>query len=87
MNRIPEKVIVSLQDRGRSFSCDAELPSSMHGAALKQGLLRLLKEKLPSKYAGCTTLSIVVNNKELGNRETLADVAAWDGTILVLTVV
>ena len=81
---IPERVLVSLQDRESGFQSDAELPSHMPASKLSVGLLRLLQSHEPGRYSGCTKLDIWIGDRKLSNDQTLASVGAWDGTVLAI---
>ncbi len=83
-NDIPEKVIVCLNDEVRGFARDAELPSRMPFEELRKGLLKLLRSKEPAYYAGCERLEISYEGVQVGDRQTLASIGAWEGSRLAL---
>ena len=80
--KIPEKVIVCLQDSVRNYRTDAELPSQMLIPDLRKGILALLKEYEPGKYAACTEISLSFNGSSLRDSQTLASQGIWDGSVL-----
>lgn len=81
---LPEKVLVELHMEELYFQRDAELPAQMPLLDLKRGLLTLLQEKEPKRFSNIGAIAILYNGAVIPDTKTLADIGAWDGSILTL---
>ena len=66
------------------FRRDAELPTQMPIEDVREGLLRLLREREPKKFSKIKGITIAFRGKQLPDDTTLAAVGAWDGSKLEL---
>ena len=83
---VPDSVWVELSFPDMDYHRDALLPSQMPVSKLKEGLLKLLKEREAKRFSKVTGISIFYQGELLPNDATLASQGIWDGSILVLEV-
>ena len=81
---IPSSVLVTITDIANNYKSDFELPSQMLIKDLTMGILRLLREFEPKKYAGRTSVDLWVGEKKLKDDQTLASAGVWDGSEITL---
>ncbi len=81
---IPTSVLVTITDRANNYSSDFELPSQMLIKDLAMGVIRLLREDEPRKYAGKSTVDLWVGDEKLRDNQTLASSGVWDGSEISL---
>lgn len=86
MKEVPEKVYVELHVDDLYFRCDAELPTHMQLKDLKKGLLTLLREKEQRRFSSVREISVSYRGSPIPDTKTLADIGAWDGSILALDI-
>ena len=82
--RIPDKVLLCITDNINGLQFDIELPSQMPACDLSEGVLRLLQDYAPTRYARYTTVELWTANKKLLANQTLASEKIWDGSELFL---
>ena len=80
----PDKVIVSIADEENKFYADVELPTRMAIHNLSKGIVRLLREFEPLKYAGKTSANLWAGDTKLKEDQTLASAGVWDGSVVHL---
>lgn len=84
IGEIPDSVIVAVVDNDNGYTSDMELPTEMLVDDLVKGILHLLQEYEPRKYAGQRLPVLYAKERELDGGETLASAGIWDGTEIVL---
>ena len=75
--QIPEKVIVTVRTAGGEFSADAELPTDMNVGRVRQGLLRLLRDRSPNLFSRVEEISLSLGDRPLDDAGTLAAQGVW----------
>lgn len=84
ISEIPDRVIVAVVDSDNGYTSDMELPTEMPVDDLAKGILHLLREYEPRKYAGRYLPVLYAKGRELNSGETLASAGIWDGAEIVL---
>ena len=87
MKEVPEKAYVEVHVDDLYFRCDAELPTKMQLPNLKKGLFTLLREKEPRRFSDVKDILILYNGSPIPDDKALADLGAWDGSILKLELI
>ena len=83
---IPDSVWVELRLPDMDYQRDAALPTQIPVSKIKNGLLKLLKERESNRFSKVDGLSIFYQGELLPDDVTFASQGIWDGSILVLEV-
>lgn len=83
---VPDSVWVELCQPDMDYQRDAVLPTQIPISKVKDGLLKLLKERESKRFSKVERLSIFYQGELLPDDVTFASQGIWDGSILVLEV-
>lgn len=81
-----DKIIVSIKDNNRTFSCDIEVPVDKPGKDLCADIFEVLGPVHPelSLNADYHCIKIEKLNRKLGDGETLADADVFNGDYITI---
>ena len=80
----PEKTIVTVEGP-TGFSSDFELPLTVPFGKWKGNFIELLQQMDAKEFGAWRDMELRIGDKTIGPQETLAQHAAWDGSILKIT--